>query len=222
METKPTKVPRAYTYADAERTKYEEFDFQGEWLSHIGKPAKKGVWFVYGQSGQGKTSYSLKLAKYFTQFGRVLYNTLEQGNSKAFKMAMDRVNMGAVGSKFTFVSESYDALTERLKRKRMPRIIIIDSLQYFFRGRAETDCYKLLETFPNTLFIFISHATTSNDPKGTIAQDMKYHADVKVFIEKFTAITNGKRATSRFGGGEPYIISKEKHEQASLQLVKYG
>ena len=51
----------------------------GKWLASIGKPELTGSWMIWGNSSNGKTSFCLQLAKYLSKFGRVAYNSLEEG-----------------------------------------------------------------------------------------------------------------------------------------------
>ena len=37
--------------------KYDTFDFDGDWYQAFGRPEKRGVWLIWGQSGNGKTSF---------------------------------------------------------------------------------------------------------------------------------------------------------------------
>lgn len=208
-------VKRAYSYEDISRKRFNLLDFQGEWKDHIGKPEVSGSWIVYGLSGNGKTSYVMQLVKYLCLFGRVHYNSLEEGMRQSFKHALERNNIKSVGNKFTFQSESYDDLIRRLDRKRMPKIIVIDSLQYFFRKKRLDHYFELLNKFPNTLFIFISHAKGSS-PKGELADDIRFHSDVKLHVKDFMCTVE----TSRFGGSEPYLIWKEGYEQRQLKLLR--
>ena len=48
--------------------KYDTFDFDGDWYQAFGRPEKRGVWLIWGQSGNGKTSFVMQLCKYLCQF----------------------------------------------------------------------------------------------------------------------------------------------------------
>ena len=37
--------------------------FEGVWLDIIGRPELAGSWFIYGSSGNGKTTFVLQLCK---------------------------------------------------------------------------------------------------------------------------------------------------------------
>ncbi len=201
MVKKSTRAKRAYNPAEVIAKKYKEAKFTGAWLSLIGKPELSGTWIVWGGSGEGKTSFSLQLADYLTNFGKVAYNSLEQGISKSLRVSIVRNKLE--NSKILILDkESIDDLKYRLSRKsRTPNIIFIDSLQY--TGMTYTDYKNLKAEFKNKLFIFISHAE-GDLPRGSIAQSIRYDADVKIQVKGFKAFA----LTSRFLDGKslPYTI----------------
>ncbi|UGU15183.1 hypothetical protein LS482_16040 [Sinomicrobium kalidii] len=184
------------------RRKFAEMPFTGPWKDAFGIPARSGVWLIWGASGNGKTSFCLQLGKYLTKFGKVAYNTLEEGLSKSMQDAISRANMQQVKSRFILLDrEPMGELEARIKRRRSPDIIIIDSLQY--SGLTRNEYKRIKERFSNKLFIFISHAE-GKQPEGRTAKFVRYDADVKVRVEGYKAFP-----TSRFGGGEPYVIWHE-------------
>jgi hypothetical protein len=87
-------------------------------------------------------------------------------------------------------------------------VVIIDSLQY--TGLTYSDYKALRAEFKNKLFIFISHADGRN-PKGAVANSVKYDAFVKIYVEGYRAYPQ-----SRFGGGQDYVIWQEGAEKYGL------
>ncbi|MBI9064818.1 MAG: hypothetical protein JEZ14_22725 [Marinilabiliaceae bacterium] len=212
------EVPKAYSWGDIAKKNFKTLDFDGEWLEHLGAPELSGSWTAWGHSGNGKTAYVLQLAKYLTQFTRVHYNTLEEGMRKSFKLALERSNIKSVPKgKFGFQAESYDALVRRLDKKRSANFIVIDSTQYFFRGMSIKHYFELLDHFPNKLFFFVGHAQGAA-PKGKLADDIRYHSDIKIHVKDFVAEVQ----TSRFGGGKPYVVWEQGMRERELQLIKRG
>ena len=71
------------------RTEHEKetFKFGGEWAEAFGEPERNGVWFIWGRSGSGKTTFVLQLCKELARFGRVAYDSLEEGTSLTMKNA---------------------------------------------------------------------------------------------------------------------------------------
>lgn len=184
---------------------FKVLKFTDEWLNLVGMPEQKGSWFIWANSGNGKTVFASKLAKYLSNFGRVAYNSLEEGLSESLKRAFKLAGITTNDSITLLDKESMTDLKERLRKKKAPKFIIIDSFQY---SSLTKDSYKaLLNEFDNKLFIFISHAD-GKKPSGRTANTVHYDSNVKIWIEGFKAY-----AKSRYGGGEPLTIWQEGAEQ---------
>lgn len=212
------KVKRAYNYEDISRKKFESITIQEEWKKHLGSPQLgNSQWIVYGDSGHGKTSYLLQLVKMLCVFYRVHYNTLEEGMKKSFKMALERSNIKSVKSQFVFSQETLEELTIRLDRPRQPRIVIIDSVQYFFRGCKAQDYFDFISKFPNTTFIWVSGIEGSK-PKGAVANEIYYDCDIRVKVENFEAIME----KNRFEAYGSHIIWEEGYERNQMKLLSKG
>ena len=69
---------------------------------------------------------------------KVHYNTLEEGTKLSFKKALERSNIKSANSKFTYQKENLTELTARLDRKNQAKVIVIDSVQYFFRRKLSS------------------------------------------------------------------------------------
>ncbi|MCT4647599.1 MAG: hypothetical protein N4A74_21610 [Carboxylicivirga sp.] len=221
------EVPSALSWGDIAKRNYKTLEFEGEWLEHLGEPELSGSWITWGLSGNGKTAYEMQLAKYMTGFTKVHYSPLEECKKiagskvkvgKSFKMAMERANMSSVvKGKFGVYPESYDELVKRLEKARSANYIVIDSLQYFFRGMTIKHYFDLLDYFPNKLFHFISHAQ-GNSPKGKLADSIRYHSDIKIHVKDFVA----EIYANRFGGGKPHVIWEKGMRERELKLIKQG
>ena len=196
---------RAVSVEALRRKKFKEMDLTQDFKKLLGTPERSGSWIVYGESGQGKSSFLMQLAKALTPFGRVAYNSLEEGARKSMQDLMNDFAMHEVSGRFVILDrEQIPELMERLEKQRSPEIIIIDSVQYSFLTKA---AYKeMLNRFPSKLFIFSSHAK-GKEPAGAIGSAIKYDADIKIHIEGFKAF-----CTSRASRGTlptPYVIWEE-------------
>jgi len=183
----------------------KEFDcweFEGDWKLSLGKPEKNFKMCVYGDSGNGKTSFCIKLAKYLAGFTRVYYNSFEEGISKTLQDALVRENMMEVQGKVVFGDkESFKEVIARLKRRNSPRICFIDSRDYM---KLTTDQYKeLIKLFPRKSFILICWSK-SDSPKGEYGKDIEYMADIKIKVTNYIA-----EVRSRFGGNTDFVIWAE-------------
>ncbi|MCM1035555.1 MAG: hypothetical protein NC038_05605 [Paludibacter sp.] len=192
---------RALTVNDIRAYNPTLLPFDGDWLSGIGMPERTGSWIVWGNSANGKTRFALQLAKYLCRFGKVAYDSLEEGLSLSMQRAIADVGFSDAEQKRNFIlldKEPIDELIVRLKKQRSPQIVIIDSLQY--TGMSYTDYKMLRDSFRNKLFIFISHAD-GKEPKGNVGKAVRYDAFVKIYVEGYKAMIQ-----SRYGGGAEYII----------------
>jgi len=191
---------RALTTKGLLNKKFKYVLFRDEWAGLIGRRVElRGTWIIFGESGNGKTRFSLALAKYLMGYEKVLYNSMEEGASLTMQKAVKDLEFPLDSRSFLITdNEDLEEMKKRLKKKRPPRIIILDSLQYSMMSKEE---YKeLKEKHRNKLFIFISHAE-GNKPLGSVAEFIQYDSHVKIRVEGYKAF-----AKSRYGGATPYTI----------------
>jgi hypothetical protein len=204
MKTAASK--RAISVSQLMTTRHNEMNFSDVWEDSFGKPELTGSWLVWGNSGNGKTRFALQLAKYMTRFGRVAYNSLEEGASLSMRTAFAQVGMEEVKRRIILLDqESITQLIERLSRPKSADVIIIDSIQY--TGLRYDDYKRLRDRFKHKLFILISHAD-GKEPSGRVAKSIRFDAHVKVRVEGYKAFP-----VSRYGGGEPFIIWPDGAEE---------
>jgi vacuolar-type H+-ATPase subunit F/Vma7 len=176
-------------------TKFKVMDFDEQWLELFGKPEKTGCWIAWAESFNGKTSFMIQLCKYLSKFGKVLYNSLEEGKSESLKLTCIRENMLEVGSRFQIIDkEPIEDLEKRLQKHKSADIVIIDSSQYI--DMKIKDLRAFLDRNRKKLFIFVSHADGKH-PEGHLSKKIKFHSSVKIHIEGYRA-----RIESRYGGDQ--------------------
>lgn len=195
-------MKRALTITDIRNYKTKTYLLDGGLDLALGEVELTGSWIVWGGSANGKTRFALQLAKALAKHVRVAYDSLEEGLSLSMQHAIEDVGFADVKRNFVLLDgESIDDLKERLRKQRSPKVVIIDSLQY--TGLTYTEYKALRDEFRSKLFIFISHADGSN-PKGAVANSVKYDAFVKVYVEGYRAYPQ-----SRYGGNVPYTVWPE-------------
>ena len=194
--------------------KYRVFDFSGAWRDAFSTPEKRGVWFIWGNSGNGKTSFIVQLIKYLSTFTKVDFVSLEEGSSLTMRNAF--VNAGFKASdKNVRILDGYnlDLLKSELQKKRSAPIVVIDSFQYTQLSYKEYILFK--EQFRNKLLIFISHASGSQ-PSGRPAKSVMFDATLKIWVEGYKAFSKGRfigqtgQYTVWDDGAERYWLHKEK------------
>lgn len=195
-------MARAYSVTDLYSKNFKVLPFDGEWKEFIGTPELTGAWIISGKSGNGKTRLAVRLAKYMTKFGKVAYDSIEEGLSFSIKQAFKAEKMHEVKGKIQLLDkEPLDELESRLDKQRSPDIVIVDSIQ--FTGKGQVYLKKMIDKYRNKLFIFVSHAEGSK-PLGRTAQAIEYVSNVKILVSQFVAYPK-----SRYGGNQPYTIWEE-------------
>lgn len=184
--------------------------FEGEWRAFMGQPEDCGTWIIWGQSYNGKTRLVLRMAKYLAELGKkVAIVSLEEGNGASMRRAFAEACMEAVNQRVSlWVEMDVEDIKRELRKQRAPKVVIIDSLQYL--GINYQGYKRLKEEFCDRLFIFVSHASNKNAPRGTTAEQVRYDAMVKIQVSQFRA-----KANSRYGGGEVLTIWEEGAARAA-------
>lgn len=206
------EIKRAYSPLELYRKKCPEMAFEGEWKEVFGRPAPTGLWIIWGNSGNGKSSFTMQLAKYLCRFGKVFYNTVEEDIRNTFIKNVERTRMEEVNSRFKAAKLTLDELEKRMNDPRKEDIYIIDSFQAArLTHRGKMDYEAFCNRHPDKLIIFVSRAK-GDQPKGEAAIDCMYDADVKIWVEGFQAVCKGRYETQP---GKSYIIWEDR-------AVKYG
>lgn len=199
-------MKKALSMVDLMRKNREVYAFEGALQEAFGQPEQNGVWFIWGRSGNGKTSFVLQLCKELTRYGKVAYDSLEEGDSLTMQNALMRVGMGDVGRRFILLNESLKELDTRLKRRRSPDIVVVDSFQYAHIDLKQYE--EFIEQHKNKLIIFVSQADGLK-PWGRTAQSAMYSASLKIWVEGYRAISKGRYR----GNLGYYTIWAEKAEE---------
>ncbi|GHT16591.1 hypothetical protein AGMMS4956_19310 [Bacteroidia bacterium] len=98
-------MSRALSISDVARYKPKTMPFDGKWDASFGKPEMAGSWIVWGKSGNGKTRFALQLCRYLSQFGRVAYDSLEEGLSLTMQKSIAEVGMSQASRRFILLDK---------------------------------------------------------------------------------------------------------------------
>lgn len=201
------RLKRALTVRNAEEKKRTLIPFEGEWREAFGQPEYPSLWFVWGKSANGKTTFALKLCRELARYGRVVYNSLEEGDNLTFVRTMRLAGLADVKSRFTLVpGESMEDFDRRLSRPKSPDIAVIDSLQCTEMGiKAFREfCHR----HAGKMIIVVSRAD-GNKPQGRTAGSVMYDAQQKIHVDGFRAFSHGRS----HGPKGYYDIWKERAEE---------
>jgi molybdopterin-guanine dinucleotide biosynthesis protein len=193
---------------------YPAYELAPEWSAAIGNPEKNFKAIIWGPSGSGKTTFTLRLCKELSRFGRVYYNSAEQGEGKSLQDVVRLVNLAdcEAGSIVFGDKDTFEDMMIKLKKNRA-KFVVIDSLQY--TNLTTKDYKRMIETFKKKAFIIISWEGNGSEPKGEYAKAIRYMVDIKMRVYKGTM-----NADSRFGETKPFKIFEQKAEPAAQQQLE--
>jgi len=180
---------RAYSVSDILNKKYKVIPFEGEWGAAFSQPESNGSWFIWANSGNGKTTFVLKLCKELSKYERILYNSLEEGSAKTMQNAFLNAGLASVKRRLILIQESVDELCVRLDRPKSQNVIVLDSFQY--TGLSFERYRDLVRRYPKKLFIIISQAD-GKQPSGRTAKRVMYDASLKIWVEGYRAFSKGR------------------------------
>ncbi len=201
-------MKKALTVANILNQKVERIPFEGEWYQAFRQPQNKGVWFIWGSSGGGKSYFVMQLAKELAKYKKVLYNVLEEETDDTdFIDRTEALAMNEVAENYLAQRYEYKELVEYLQKRNSPDVVIIDSLTYFLN--SFDDYMKLKRQFKNKIFIFTGHAQGAN-PRSELETRVQFDAKMKIFVNGYLASCKGR--TIGPNGGH-YISWKEGYEK---------
>ena len=99
--------------------RHDDMTLTGMWGECVGTMPRHGVVFIWGNSGNGKSTAALSLCRELTRFGRVLYVSLEEGYAMSLQNAIRRTGLAEVGARFQVLDRAtVGELDERLSKRR--------------------------------------------------------------------------------------------------------
>lgn len=201
-------MARTIGLSEIMRKEYRTLDFKGKWRETFGEPSDPFTMLVYGHPKNGKTSFMMQFSKYLTNFGKVFYNSIEEGDSKTIKDAIIRAKMEEIqdGKFMLGTGYYYKDMVEYLLGRNKGKFVILDSRDYM--NLTSHQFKALLTRFPNKCFIVICWEQAGK-PAGKFAKDIQYMVDIVAHVSNYKA-----NVRSRFGGGQEFIIWKEGINQS--------
>lgn len=213
-------MAKAISNKNVADAKFNPAPFEGAFKASFGRPELKGSWLIFGGSGAGKTTFALQLAKYLTNFvDKVAFDSLEQGLSLSLQKTWNRVGMEEVGTKVILLDkEPLPELWERLTKRKSPDVVFIDSVICLI-GLRMADYQRLLNDFPNKLFVFLAHEDDKGKPSPAIAEKIRKLSDIKMHVEGYKVFTTTRFEDRDKGeGGEDFVIWEEGAREYSANI----
>lgn len=169
---------KGFTVAEISDKKFKTLPFTGGWLDKMGEPEHNFKMLAFGAPKSGKSVEILKLADYLTNFGRVLYNSHEEGISQSLQQRIANFGITGNGSKLMFFNAlDYDEMVDVAKKGRY-KFVIIDSAQYM--KFTEANYIDFNARFSSKSLIIISQINAKGKTKG--GTGFLHMVDIKLSI----------------------------------------
>lgn len=179
--------------------------FEGRWHNSFGIPGKASRWLIYGASGHGKTEFCMQLARYFCDFGRVAYVSIEQGLGGGIQEVLRRNGLHEKKGHL-YYNIDFNGLKSLLGAKRYkPQIVIIDSVDYLELTKMD---YKELDDLSRRITLVFVAWGEGRRPASRAGKAVEFMVDVKIFVKDFVAFPR-----SRYGGNIPFVIWADKAKE---------
>lgn len=203
------KLKKALTVANIISQTIIRVLFIGAFFQAFRHPQNKGVWFVWGGSGSGKSYFLMQLAKEFARAGlKVFYNLLEEElDDSDFIERTENVGMSDVQDRYSAATYNFEALNEFLDKRNSPDVVFIDSGIYFFKSFEQYLEFK--RKYKNKIIVISGHAQGSN-PRSEIEKSFMFDAKQKIFCTGYLASCKGRTIGPN---GGLYIIWQEGYEK---------
>lgn len=174
------------------QAKIDSLDVQNkshEFFEVLGNPAANFRMMIYGENYNGKSTYALKLAEFLSKnFGRVLFNSSEEGLSTSLQNKVKGINSDMLDISFY---KSHKELVSYLKKydTLKPRFIVIDSVNDMAMGID--DLKELISLDSQRGIIYVMQATKGGTFKGE--NDFAHEADIRIKVVNHNPILEKNR-----------------------------
>jgi predicted ATP-dependent serine protease len=207
-------MKKALTISNIINQKVTTIDFKENYpqlYQAFGNPQNKGVWFVWGGSGSGKSSLLLDIAKAFANDLKTIHNELEEDlDDIDFINRMRLKNMQDVKDNYLTASYNYEELCEYLDKRDSPKVVVINSATYFFESLNQY--FEFTKKYKKKKIIIISGMAKANNPYTELETKIMYDANKKIFVSGYLALCKGRTIGPN---GGTYIIWAEGYDKVN-------
>lgn len=213
-------MPRAISNKNVADAKFNPAPFDGPFKASLGCPELKGSWLIFGKSGSGKTTFALQLAKYLTRFvDKVAFDSLEPGSVAVDAESLEARGHGGGGFESDLPGQGTPpgvaGQTVEAKSPNSGRHDLGD-----LPGRVRlADYQKLMNDYPDKLFIFLAHEDDRGNPWPALAEKIRKLSDIKMRVEGYRVYTTTRYEDRTKGeGGEDFTIWEEGAAEYDAKL----
>jgi hypothetical protein len=171
--------------------KFKTYVFDGIWEQVLGEQERGGIWVIYGNEKNGKTTLALLLSDYLTNFESLNYVSAEEGTGFTFQQNLIRAKIDVKKSKIKFYDYlEIEEIETILSKRQKARIMVLDNATTY-QDLKTADLRRLRKRYPDVLFIIMAHME-KNEPTTAMAKLAKKLCNVYFRIEGLTAFVGGR------------------------------
>jgi KaiC/GvpD/RAD55 family RecA-like ATPase len=172
--------------------KFKTFKFDGIWKTVLGEQERGGIWVIYGNEKNGKTTLALLLSEYLTKFENLNYVSAEEGTGFTFQQNLSRAKIDFKNTKIKFYDYlEIEEIDKMLTKRQNARIIVLDNATAYVDDLKTAVLRRLKRDYPDVLFIIMAHME-KNEPTTAMAKLAKKLCNVYFRIEGLTAFVGGR------------------------------
>jgi uridine kinase len=205
-------MKKALTVGNIVNQKVKLIDFENiapKLYQAFGNPQDRGVWFVWGGSGSGKSNLLLDIVKAFCKELKGIHNELEEElDDDDFIKRTTQKNMQDVKDNYVAASYNYKELCNYLDRRNSPQVVLINSASYFFDNLDQY--FEFTRKYKNKKIIIIAGMALGNNPYSELERKIMYDANKKIFVSGYLATCKGRTIGPN---GGTYIVWQEGYEK---------
>lgn len=177
---------RIISLSELKAQEFDVYNFSEGFDEIIGNPAKNFSMVVYGESGQGKSTWVIEFANYLAEtHGKVLYNSSEERISQSLKRKLLKYD----SDNFAIAEcQNYKALKQAIRGNGF-KFVVIDSINDM--NIKPNELAELTERNADKAFIFIMQATKQGNYKGS--SQFVHDADILIRLESYQPIVEKTR-----------------------------
>lgn len=171
---------------DLQKARFKTLQFTGKWKELMGTPEERFSIMIYGQSGQGKSTFAINFAEYLSNnFGAVLFNSAEEGISLTLQ---DKLKNLKSNDLFISHHKDFNSMKKHLKSSTC-KFVVLDSVNHM---NLTPDNVEELRNMDKTRgFISIHQVTKSGEFKGD--NKFLHNCDVEIVVDNYTPTTKKSR-----------------------------
>lgn len=171
---------------DLQKARFKTLQFTGNWKELMGTPEERFSVMIYGQSGQGKSTFAINFAEYLSNnFGTVLFNSAEEGISLTLQDKLKNLK-----STDLFIShhKDFNSMKKHLKTSTC-KFVVLDSVNHM--NLTPENVEELRNMDKTRGFISIHQVTKTGDFKGD--NKFLHNCDVEIVVDNYTPTTKKSR-----------------------------